>query len=136
MPRNACTDVVDRVFDSFERRDWPTFSALHASDVVGEDRRPGLRGKGVGRDEEVKNMRVIADLGVVRLALTHLEVTGDRLAVSLVRVVPPEGVDLDTEVIIVHEIDTAGLIHGRVTFERDEVASARDEMMLRSRAST
>jgi hypothetical protein len=48
------------------------------------------------------------------------------------RVIPPEGIDVDAEVLVVHEIDQQALIRGRVTFERDDIALARDEMMLRS----
>jgi hypothetical protein len=83
-----------------------------------------------GRDADIANMRAIADLGVVKIALTIIATRGDRLALCRARMSGrdqrPEA--FYTEALNVLEIDTNNRIAAQVVFDPDDIDAAFEEL--------
>jgi hypothetical protein len=128
---NAASRVDDRFEQYFAARDWDAMANLMTDDICIEDRRrvvnAGLRR---GRDLEIANMRVIADLGVREATSSVIATRGERLALSRNRFVGrdqrPEA--FSSEALCIIEIDADGRIVARLSFGVDGVDAAFAEL--------
>ena len=106
------------------RNYWPTTAPT-------EDRRRVVNaGNQHGRDADIANMRAIAALGVVNIALTTIATRGERLALSRARMSGrdqrPEA--FYTETLTILEIDTNNRAAAQVVFDLDDIDAAFAEL--------
>ncbi|WP_240562975.1 nuclear transport factor 2 family protein [Mycobacterium sp. IS-1264] len=84
--KNAATRTYARLWKHFMARDWAAVAETIAHDIVDEDGRR-LVGHGTrhGRDAEMENLRVTAELGITNVTPTVTATRGERLALHRVR---------------------------------------------------
>ncbi len=128
---NAATQVAERLQANFAARDWTARAELLADDCSTDDRRRVVNaGNQHGRDADIANMRAIAALGVVNIALTTIATRGERLALSRARMSGrdqrPEA--FYTETLTILEIDTNNQAAAQVTFDPDDIDAALAEL--------
>ncbi|WP_077088814.1 BTAD domain-containing putative transcriptional regulator [Mycobacterium rhizamassiliense] len=127
---NAASRVTERFLRCFDARDWDVVDAIVASDMCHDDRRR-IVGAGVrhGRDAQVEDMRVLADMGMHATAEV-IAIRGERLVLSRNR-----GLNIDSQpeaflmdVIDVAEIDSDGRIIALITFDPGDIDAAFAEL--------
>ncbi|WP_442387489.1 BTAD domain-containing putative transcriptional regulator [Mycobacterium sp.] len=128
---NAATQVAERLRANFAARDWTARAELLADDCSVDDRRRVVNaGNQHGRDADIANMRAIAALGVVNIALTVIATRGERLALSRARMSGrdqrPEA--FYTETLTILEIDTNNRAAAQVVFDPDDIDAALAEL--------
>ncbi|MGA8545923.1 MAG: BTAD domain-containing putative transcriptional regulator [Mycobacterium sp.] len=82
---NAASRTYARLWKRFMARDWANLAETIAHDIVDEDGRR-LVGHGIrrGRDAEMENLRVTAELGLTSVTPTVIATRGERLALHRV----------------------------------------------------
>jgi hypothetical protein len=128
---NAATQVAERLRANFAARDWTARAELLADDCSIDDRRRVVNGGNQqGRDADIANMRAIAAVGVVSIALTTIATRGERLALSRARMSGrdqrPEA--FYTETLTILEIDTNNRATAQVVFDPDDIDAALAEL--------
>ncbi|WP_267304851.1 BTAD domain-containing putative transcriptional regulator [Mycobacterium barrassiae] len=124
---NAATRVSDRIAALFEARDWHAIAAIHADEAYADDRRHVVSGgTRRGRDGEVENLRVMADLGAPRLDATVLAIRGRRLA--LFRTHVGDDKRADVSFLTVMDVNAEDQVVGVVSFDPDDVDAAFEEL--------
>jgi DNA-binding SARP family transcriptional activator len=123
---NAATRVNDRMGKLFGSGRWDEIGGLFADDLCVVDRRRGLRRESSDRATEVANLRAFADLGIVSISATKLAVRGDRLCLSHVTLHGRD--EFDTELLVITEVDTVGLIVSMIALDLDDVDAAYEEL--------
>ncbi|OBJ37747.1 hypothetical protein A5630_04075 [Mycolicibacterium mucogenicum] len=126
---NAASRANARFIDYFAARDWDGIVSVLSEEHCGDDRRrvvgAGLRR---GRDADIENLRVIADLGG-SLTAEVMAIRGERLVLSRNRF---SGSDRSQEIVVetltVVEINMSGLITAVVSFDIDDLDAAFREL--------
>ncbi|MGB8792025.1 MAG: ATPase, partial [Mycobacterium sp.] len=125
---NAATQVTERFLAQFAAGDWDAMPKMMADNFSSDDRRRVV-GAGVrhGRNAQIMDMRVIADLGITHSNTTHLATRGKRLALSRTRM---SGKDQPFygEMLDVLEINADAQIVKYVLFDPDDVDAAFEEL--------
>jgi hypothetical protein len=128
---NAASQLDDRFAAYFAARDWDAMAEIVADDISVDDRRrvvsAGIR---VGRDAEIANVRIFADVGGTNLTATVMATRGERLVLSRLRLSGrdqrPEA--FNTEALTVVEIDADNRMAARVVFDLDNIDTAFEEL--------
>ncbi|KUI47640.1 hypothetical protein AU198_23865 [Mycobacterium sp. GA-1199] len=130
---NAATRVSDRLYECFKARDWPTMAEVMADDFHGYDRRQVIGVDLHGRDAVVGSFRAVSEFGNPDATSTVLATRGERLALTAVRYDVGEGMAdaFNVELLQLIEIDTDQRIASLVTFDRDAINSAFEELEAR-----
>ena len=83
---NTASRVNARILACVTARDWDTMASILAEDFYSNDRRR-VTGAGTrrGRDAEIENMRVVADLGA-KFTVEVIATRGDRLVLTRTRI--------------------------------------------------
>ncbi|WP_231995956.1 BTAD domain-containing putative transcriptional regulator [Mycobacterium sp. 852002-51163_SCH5372311] len=127
---NAASRVDKRLHAYFAGRDWEAAAEALAEDMLYHDRRrvanAGLRH---GRDAEIVNARVLADLGA-HVTSTVIATRGERLVLTQARFT---GTDPGPEafhnvMLSLLEIDSDGRVLSRVVFDADDFDAALEEL--------
>ncbi len=122
--QNAASQAYERFWTYFAARDWAAFAELLATDIFSDDRRRVVNGGARhGRDAEIIDKRVLADLGVTDVTSTVIATRGERLALSRVG-----ASEFQTEVLNIAEIDADDRIVAIVGFDLDDVDAAFEEL--------
>ncbi|OBH88839.1 BTAD domain-containing putative transcriptional regulator [Mycobacterium sp. E2733] len=124
--KNAATRVNDQMGKLFGSGRWDEIGGLFADDLCVVDRRRGLRRESSDRTTEVANLRAFADLGIVSISATKLAVRGDRLCLSHVTLHGRD--EFDTELMVITEVDTVGLIVSMIALDLDDIDAAIAEL--------
>ena len=127
---NGATRFVARLSDAMDGRVLDDFVALHSPSFTLDDRRAGLRHVVVGLDEIGAYWKIAQDDGLGRFRhLETLAIRGDRLALSRrLYVAIEQGVDFESERLVIDEIDEQGLVVAAVFFDPDDLDAAFDEL--------
>ncbi len=131
---NAAIRVTERLFASFAASEWDSVRDILADDFSQDDRRRVV-GAGVrhGREDEITDLRAIADLWAGNPAGTYLATRGERLDLMRLRFSLP--VDGDepfvTEGLGVGEINADGRVVAAIAFDPDDIDAAFDELNAR-----
>jgi ketosteroid isomerase-like protein len=131
---NASARVAAAFPRIFNERDWDAAERVYAGDVVFEDKRPGLNTVVRGRDAQIEQLRVMAELGTQEAGRTEiLAVRGERLVLfrAAWSVTDEEGSVHEIETLLVQEIDETGRICALTVFAPDDVDGATAELELR-----
>ena len=123
--------MTERLFASFAASEWDSVRDILADDFSQDDRRRVV-GAGVrhGREDEIADLRAIADLWAGNPAGTYLATRGERLDLMRLRFSLP--VDGDepfvTEGLGVGEINADGRVVAAIAFDPDDIDAAFDEL--------
>jgi DNA-binding SARP family transcriptional activator len=132
VPRleNAATRVNEHIWACFDTRDWDRMNALFADDMCHDDRRR-MVGAGVlhGRDAQMRDMRVYADIGI-NPTIDIIATRGERLALTRARFsgLDHEPQDFIAEALIIVEIAADGRMAAVVAFDPDDIDAAFEEL--------
>ncbi|KUI42021.1 hypothetical protein AU197_18030 [Mycobacterium sp. IS-1590] len=130
---NAATGVSDRLYACFKARDWAAMAEVVADDFQGYDRRQVIGVDLHGRDAVVGSFRAVSEFGNPDATSTVLATRGERLALTAVRYDVDEGMAdaFHVELLQLIEADTDERIASIVTFDRDAIDSALEELEAR-----
>lgn len=127
---NAATRVNEQIWACFDARDWNRMNVLFADDMRHDDRRRTV-GAGVlhGREAQIEDMRVVADIGVSP-TIDVIATRGEHLALTRTRF---SGIDQEpqaflVEVLTVIEIDGDDRLAAVVAFDPDDIVAAFEEL--------
>ena len=127
---NAASQVHERLRTHLAARDWDAMAEMLAEDFSADDRRRVVgAGARHGRDAAIVDGRAIADLGLTYLTATVTATRGERLV--LVRGYAGNDGQPRTllwDLLQVAEIDAEGRIAVLVTFDRDDIDAAFEEL--------
>ena len=128
---NAAIRVAERLFASFAAGEWDSIREILANDFSQDDRRQVV-GAGVrrGRDDEIADLRAIADLWSGNATRTYLATRGERLDLMRLRFsLPVQGDEaFVTEMLGVGEINAEGRIVAAIAFDPEEFDAAFAEL--------
>jgi hypothetical protein len=128
---NAAIRVTERLFASFAAGEWDSIREILANDFSQDDRRRVV-GAGVrrGRDDEIADLRAIADLWSGNATGTYLATRGERLDLMRLRFsLPVQGDEaFVTEMLGVGEINAEGRIVAATAFDPDDIDAAFEEL--------
>jgi hypothetical protein len=128
---NAAIRVTERLFASFAAGEWDSIREILANDFSQDDRRRVV-GAGVrhGRDDEIADLRAIADLWSGNVTGTYLATRGERLDLMRLRFSRPVQGDeaFVTEGLGVGEINAEGRIVAAIAFDPDDIDAAFEEL--------
>jgi class 3 adenylate cyclase len=128
---NDATRMSDRLRALFEVRDWSALSELYAEDVSADDRRRVIGGGArSGRDAEIANLRVMAELRAPRIGASLIAVRGRRLALYQDHVVDDDKL-VEASFLGLIELNADGLIVGVVGFDDEDLDAAFAELEAR-----
>ena len=136
---NACSRMVDRYLDAFERLDWDAMAEALDPEVLSDDRRVGLSNRSTGRDALIAQWRVGND--VVRsvsgdaslrvlVGRSVIATRGERLAMIDLRLSTddPAYSDVEVRVLNVYELGADGRITASIGFDPDDADAAYAEL--------
>ncbi|VEG41453.1 putative ATPase [Mycolicibacterium flavescens] len=127
---NAASQSAERFRTCFARHDWDAARELLAADCTFDDRRQVVNGSLLrGPDDEIANLRVMADLGVDTVSSEILAIRGERLALSRTHYFGSD--DFRADVLDIVEIDAEGRLAAYVTFDADGFDAAFEEFETR-----
>jgi hypothetical protein len=128
---NPAIRVSEHLFASFAAGDWDSIREILANDFSQDDRRRVV-GAGVrrGRDDEIADLRAIADLWSGNTTGTYLATRGERLDLMRLRFsLPVQGDEaFVTEVLGIGEINAEGRIVAAISFDPDDIDAAFEEL--------
>ena len=127
---NAASRASRRYLERFVARDWGTMAEMLADDYYTDDRRHVIGGGIHGRDVEIANAQVQANVGVTHAAPTAIAARGERLALSRVRYSGRDQ-DLETflvEILVVFEVNADKRFAAVVAFDLDDINAAFEEL--------
>jgi hypothetical protein len=127
---NAANRVLNRYLAHFPSRDWDAMTEVLADDFFANDRRHVVNaGARIGRDAEIADLRVIADVGCGHFASTPIATRGERLVLARDSAIARGGPEpFHSEVIDVVEINGDERIAARVTFDVNDIDAAFEEL--------
>jgi class 3 adenylate cyclase/ketosteroid isomerase-like protein len=129
IPPNAATRARDRFVGFIEKQDWEALRGLCAP-IRWEDRRRLIRTTGEC-DTVVANSMLLARAGT-RFSRTPLATAGERLLLERLRVTgPADGLDFETDVLDLVEVDADGRLIALITFDPDDRRAASRELLER-----
>ncbi len=121
---NAASRTYERFWTCVSTRDWVALTELLSADIFTDDRRRVVNGGARhGRDTEIADKRVLADLGMTNVTVTVVAIRGERLALNRV-----DSSEFETEVFNVAEIDADNRIAAIVGFDIDDINAAFEEL--------
>ncbi|GAB3022459.1 hypothetical protein MBOU_36150 [Mycobacterium bourgelatii] len=128
---NAASRATERLAASFQARDWDGIAKVLADDISDEDRRRIVNSALLqGKDAVFNNIRVSADIGVMRFAPTIIATRGQRLALSRTRywgrVQQPDA--FLNDVLHLIGIDADERIAALISFDLDDIDAAIEEL--------
>ncbi len=127
---NAASRMLERYHAHFATRDWDAMADLITDDFLSDDRRRVVN-EGVrrGREAEMANIRVIADIGCEAITSTPLATRGERLVLAHHRFPMRDWPDeTQNEIIDVVEIDVHGKLSSHILFDVDDFDLAIAEL--------
>ena len=128
---NAAIRLSERLFASFAASEWDSIKEILADDFSQDDRRR-MVGAGVrhGRDNEIADLRAIADLWSGDHEGTYLATRGERLDLMRLRFSLPVHGDepFVTEMLGVGEINADGRVVAAIAFDLDDIDAAFAEL--------
>ena len=128
---NAAIRVSERLFAGFAAGEWDSIRETLADDFSQDDRRRVV-GAGVrqGRDEEIADLRAIANLWAGNATGTYIATRGERLDLMRLRFSRHDQGDeaFVTEVLGVGEINADERIVAAVSFDPEDVGAAFEEL--------
>ncbi|MGN6337233.1 BTAD domain-containing putative transcriptional regulator, partial [Mycobacterium sp.] len=127
---NAATRISDRMYELYVTSRWDELGALFAKNIRVEDRRPGLRRESNDRATEITSIRTIADWGVVNTPAMPLAVRGNHLCLASI-LFEERDKQTDafvTEVLVITEVDSDGLVVALISFNLDDFEAAIAEL--------
>jgi hypothetical protein len=133
---NAASRVNARFIACVNARDWDASASLLADDHYGDDRRR-VTGGGTrhGRDADIENMRVLADLGA-NITVEVIATRGDRLALTRNQVsFDQQQQGFLAEVLGIVETDLDGRIAAAIVLDFEDFEAAIAELDARYLAS-
>ncbi|WP_255413203.1 BTAD domain-containing putative transcriptional regulator [Mycobacterium sp. 3519A] len=132
---NAATRVVERYLAHFASRDWDAIREVLAEDFVADDRRRIVNGIRHGRDAEIANERVSAELGCTEVLSTVIATRGDHLVLEHhAFAVQDRSAPVVGEALDVVEINADKKIAGPVVFDTADFDAAVAELDARYEA--
>ena len=128
---NAASRVVERYLADFATHDWDAMAELLAENFLGDDRRHVVNDGGrSGRDAEIANVRVIAEIGCADITSIPHRYPGRPSRPLPVTLPPgpigPEPLVIDT--IDVVEINADNQIAAQIAFDPDDIDAAFEEL--------
>ncbi|ORV54593.1 hypothetical protein AWC05_18580 [Mycobacterium florentinum] len=128
-------NTASRLGEQFMRhlvaQNWDAMTQMMSDDFWSDDRR-AVVGAGIrhGRDGQIADMRVIADIGLTTVAPHVIATRGDSLALTRVRFAfrGQDAAEFLTEVVGIAEIDANQQIAAIASFEPDDIDSAIAEL--------
>jgi DNA-binding SARP family transcriptional activator len=128
---NAASQVDQRFWAYFPARDWDAMAEILSDDFSLDDRRQSVNaGIRQGRDAEIANLKVLADVGAVNTTSNAIATRGERLALRRLRFAEedqgPEA--FLTELLGIVEINAANQLSAHVVFDPDDVDAAFAEL--------
>ncbi|WP_019696145.1 BTAD domain-containing putative transcriptional regulator, partial [Mycobacterium avium] len=130
--QNAASQADQRFWKHFPVRDWDAMAATLADDFLLDDRRQALNaGNRRGRDTEIANLKVMADLvGQGNVTSNVIAIRGERLALRRLRFSEqdrnPEA--FYTEMIGIVEINADNRLGAHIAFDPDDITGAIAEL--------
>ncbi|QRY54769.1 AAA family ATPase [Mycolicibacterium septicum] len=129
---NAASQVDQRFWVNFPVRNWQDMAEILTDDFVLDDRRQALNaGLRIGRETEIDNVKVIADVTEhVEVAANVIATRGERLTLRRLRF---SGQDQEpdsfyTEMIGIVEIDASNRLAAHIVFDPDDLDAAFAEL--------
>jgi ketosteroid isomerase-like protein len=128
---NAASQLIERFRTYFAARNWAAVAENSAHEIFTDDRR-SVVSSGIlhGRDNDVANIRAIADLGATDLTSTVIATRGERLVLTRLRLSGrdqrPEA--FHSEMLGIVEIDADNRVAARFLFDLDEIDAAFEEL--------
>jgi hypothetical protein len=113
---------------AFERRDWDVVASMFSGASSWVDNRPGLASELTGRDEIVRNLQTMSEIGARSMSMTLLETRGEYLALFRGDV---SGTDPDAFGVVdltLVMVDAEGLVTRTSIYEPDQLADAVSEL--------
>jgi hypothetical protein len=125
---NAASRVNARYVACVNARDWDSVASILHADHYSDDRRR-VTGAGTrrGRDAEIENVRVIANLGATMTAEV-IATRGDRLILTRTRASFEQQQGFLAEVFLLVETDLGGRIAATIMLDLDDFPAALDEL--------
>ncbi len=128
---NAASQVDERFWRYFAARDWAAMAEILTKDFSLDDRRHAVNaGIRQGRDAEIENVKVMADVGGVNATSNAIATRGERLALRRLRFSDedqgPEA--FLTELLGIVEINTDNQLSAHVVFDPDDIDAAFEEL--------
>ena len=131
---NAASRADARFNVLFSDRRVDEIGRMFVDDLRIDDRRRGLHRVGIGRANELAEVRALADLGVETVALNVVAVRGDRLALIHTRAETSGPEAFDVEFLRLAEVDSDERFVACTLFDLDELDAAVAELDARYRA--
>ncbi|OBF33615.1 hypothetical protein A5724_18815 [Mycobacterium sp. ACS1612] len=126
---NAAGRVVERYLAHFASRDWDAIRGVLSEDFVADDRRRIVNGVRHGRDAEIANERVSAELGCTEVLSTIIATRGEHLVLEHhAFVVHDRSAPVVGDALDVVEINAEKKIVALVVFDPDDVEAAFEEL--------
>ena len=127
---NAANRVLDRYLAHFPSRDWDAMADMLADGFSADDRRRVVNaGVRSGRDAEIANVQVIAEIGCAAIASTPIATRGERLVLTRQSVTGADSPEsFHTDILGVVEIDADNRISAYVVFDPDDIDAAFEEL--------
>ncbi len=126
---NTSVAAFDRTIVLTEARDWEGFRKVLSGDTAMFDRRPGVAKDYIGRDAVVEAAVALDSISARVTRRDVLATRGERL--SLLRVLVGSGdesIGFESELLVVSEVDNAGLLLWRSIFEPENIDEAFVEL--------
>ncbi|OBH49958.1 hypothetical protein A5686_14895 [Mycobacterium sp. E2479] len=128
---NTASRVGERFLAHFHARDWDSMAEMLADDFAQDDRRR-IVGAGVrhGRDAQIADLRVVADLRATYISSTAVATRGERLVLTRQRLSfrEEEQEGFLTDVLVMFEINADERIAVSVSFSPDDIDAAFAEL--------
>jgi class 3 adenylate cyclase len=127
---NAASRVQDRYLSHFATRKWDAMAEALADDISGDDRRHVVNsGVRSGRDAEIANLKVIAEIGCTDITSTPIATRGERLVLARHSFTVPDWPEpFDNEMIDIVEINTDDQVVAEIAFDPDDIDAAIEEL--------
>ncbi|AEV75449.1 putative ATPase [Mycolicibacterium rhodesiae NBB3] len=126
--RSGLDSTASRVLASylshFAARDWDAMWQALADQFSADDRRRVLNGPKRGRDEEIANFKVVAELGCSSITSTPVATRGERLVLAHHSLTAAGPAPLEAEMIDVVEVNRDNKIVNVVFFDTDQLDAA------------
>ncbi len=125
---NTASRVNARILACVTARDWDTMASILADDFCSNDRRR-VTGAGTrrGRDAEIENMRVVADLGA-KFTVDVIATRGDRLILTRTRISFDQQQGFLADVLGLVETDLDGHLAAVTLLDLEDIDTAIAEL--------
>ena len=128
---NAASQVVERYLAHFPARDWDAMADQLAENFWSDDRRRVVNSgmERGGRDSEIANVQLFAELGCTKITSTPIATRGERLVLAHHDFTLDDSPDsFRGEMIDVVEINADNQIASHIVFDVDDIDSAFKEL--------